>query len=226
ADAVSEVPVLGWLPQADFLGIPERHLGLFTAKEHVTIDRIRTIGDFFRKRVNIENILKVLPQTNLQGLSSQPAATGHRRVPLAGDKAFSFYSHANRLELERAGAEIVEFSPLTDAEIPESDFLYIGGGYPELYREQLEANVSMRMSIRRFIESGRRFYAECGGLMYLARSIDRSEMVGVVPAEIRMTERLVDFGYSEITTSHESILGPAGTKARGHQFHYSCLAGH
>ena len=81
------------------------------------------------------------------------------------------------------------------------------------------------MSVRRFIESGKRFYAECGGLMYLARTIDGSEMVGVIPDEIRMTERLVDFGYCEITTRHESILGPVGTKARGHQFHHSCLAG-
>jgi cobyrinic acid a,c-diamide synthase len=79
----------------------------------------------------------------------------------------------------------------------------------------------MRTSIRRFIHSGKRFYAECGGLMYLAQSIGEAEMVGIVPTRIEMTDRLVDFGYCEITTTGQSILGPAGTSARGHQFHYS-----
>jgi cobyrinic acid a,c-diamide synthase len=125
------------------------------------------------------------------------------------------------MALEGAGARIVEFSPLVDRELPDADFVYIGGGYPELYRKDLEANTSMRSSIRKFIESGKKFYAECGGLMYLAQSIGESEMVGMVPTKIEMTERLVDFGYCEVTTTTQSILGPAGTAARGHQFHYS-----
>src|SRR5262249_51306365 len=145
-------------------------------------------------------------------------------VALAQDKAFSFYYHANRLALEEAGAEIVEFSPLADRELPEADLLYIGGGYPELYRHELERNASMRASVKRFIESGRRFYAECGGLMYLAESIDDAQMVGVIPAKIEMTDRLVDFGYCEVTTRPPSFFGSAGTKARGHQFHYSRAA--
>jgi cobyrinic acid a,c-diamide synthase len=146
-------------------------------------------------------------------------------VAIAHDQAFSFYYHANRMALEEAGARIVEFSPLADSEVPEADFLYLGGGYPEVYRKQLEANTSMRSSVRNFIESGKRFYAECGGLMYLAEAIDDSEMVGIVPAKVEMTARLVDFGYCKIRTSQNSILGPSGTFARGHQFHYSRCAG-
>src|SRR5439155_7085489 len=80
---------------------------------------------------------------------------------------------------------------------------------------------SMRRDVRKFVESGNRFYAECGGLMYLARSIDGAQMAGVLPVDIQMTDRLVDFGYCEITTQRQSVLGPAGTTARGHQFHYS-----
>src|SRR5207237_9051145 len=133
--------------------------------------------------------------------------------------------HANRLELESAGAQIIEFSPLSDAEVPEADLLYIGGGYPEVYRHELAANSRMLASIRRFIESGKRFYAECGGLMYLAESIDDVRMAGIVPVQIEMTERLVDFGYCEIRTNSDSILGPRGITARGHQFHYSRLVG-
>jgi cobyrinic acid a,c-diamide synthase len=147
------------------------------------------------------------------------------RVAIANDKAFSFYYHANRMALEEAGARIVEFSPLADREVPEADFLYLGGGYPEIYRKELEANTSMRSSVRKFIESGKRFYAECGGLMYLAEAIDDSEMVGIVPAKVEMTDRLVDFGYCEVKTSQVSILGPSGTVARGHQFHYSRCEG-
>jgi cobyrinic acid a,c-diamide synthase len=145
-------------------------------------------------------------------------------VALAHDAAFSFYYQANRDALERAGATIIEFSPITDSRLPDADFLYLGGGYPELYRRELEANQSMRDSVRNFIESGKRFYAECGGLMYLANSIDDSEMVGVIPTEIQLTDRLIDFGYCEINTTQPSILGPAGTHLRGHQFHYSQCA--
>jgi cobyrinic acid a,c-diamide synthase len=143
------------------------------------------------------------------------------RVALARDSAFSFYYHANRNALEQAGAKIVEFSAIHDSELPDADFLYIGGGYPELYRRELEANRSMRDSIRHFIESGGRFYAECGGLMYLAKRIEDSEMVGVFPTEIQLTDRPVDFGYCEITTTKKSIFGPAGMRLLGHQFHYS-----
>jgi cobyrinic acid a,c-diamide synthase len=81
--------------------------------------------------------------------------------------------------------------------------------------------MTMRAAVKRFIESGGRFYAECGGLMYLSESIDGARMVGVVPTRIEMTDRLVDFGYCDITTHSRSILGPARTAARGHQFHYS-----
>jgi cobyrinic acid a,c-diamide synthase len=149
----------------------------------------------------------------------------NKRVAVACDKAFSFYYHANLSALRDTGAEILEFSPISDKEVPDADLLYIGGGYPELCRVELEANASMRASIRRFIESGKKFYAECGGLMYLAQSIEGAQMVGIIPTRIEMTERLVDFGYCEIRTNSESILGPPGTIARGHQFHYSRSVG-
>ena len=144
-----------------------------------------------------------------------------QRVAIASDPAFSFYYYANRAALMAAGARIVEFSPMRDAVLPEADFLYIGGGYPELYRSELSANRSMRESIRRFIESGKSFYAECGGLMYLSRSIEGAEMVGIFPTEIQMVDRPVDFGYCEATTLQSSIFGAAGTRLRGHQFHFS-----
>jgi cobyrinic acid a,c-diamide synthase len=264
ADAVTDVPILGWLPQDSKIEIPERHLGLLTAKEDIAVERIRAIAQFVDAHMNVDLILEALEryspprrgevdapsETEAQtGWSDRRNSTFRRtdhpgpsvfdrrtspplrggecanpRVALAYDKAFSFYYHANRLALQEAGAEIIEFSPMSDDEVPAAELLYIGGGYPELYRKELEANKSMRASVRRFIESGKRCYAECGGLMYLAEYINGSQMVGIIPARIEMTDRLVDFGYCEIRTNSDSILGPAGTMARGHQFHYSrCL---
>jgi cobyrinic acid a,c-diamide synthase len=238
ADAVTDIPILGWLPANASIQIPERHLGLFTAKEEAVVERIREIGEFFSAHIDVE---KIVPSPSGRGRREAPGeglkfaqilrpspyplpegeGKSPKRVAFAHDKAFSFYYHANRLALEEAGAEIIEFSPVNDKEVPNANLLYIGGGYPELYRKELEANTSMRTSIRHFIESGKKFYAECGGLMYLAESIDDAQMVGILPAHIEMTGRLVDFGYCEVRTLSESILGPSGTIARGHQFHYS-----
>jgi cobyrinic acid a,c-diamide synthase len=230
-EAVRDMPILGWLPVNPAVEIPERHLGLLTAPE-VTAEKIREFGEFVEDRIDVAGIVSILGKVgnshgfNREIRSIRGTSPFSQRVAVAQDKAFSFYYHANRLALEEAGAKIVEFSPLTDREVPDADLLYIGGGYPELHRRDLEANASMRGSIRKFIDSGKKFYAECGGLMYLAQSIGESKMVGIVPTKIEMTERLVDFGYCEITTTGKSILGPCGTAARGHQFHYSkCVSG-
>jgi cobyrinic acid a,c-diamide synthase len=232
-DAVKDVPILGWLPKNPAIEIPERHLGLFTGKEEVPLSRIKALGEFIAQHVDIDKVLTVgavLPEhlrvsVVNNGTNHRDTGVFRKRVALAHDKAFSFYYHANRMALEQAGADIVEFSPLTDREVPEADALYIGGGYPELYRRELEANASMRRSVKRFIECGKKFYAECGGLMYLARSIDDAEMVGILENKIEMTEKLVDFGYCEVTTRMDSILGGVGTTARGHQFHHSRALG-
>jgi cobyrinic acid a,c-diamide synthase len=221
ADAVTETPILGWLPSNPSIEIPERHLGLFTGKEEPAASRVRLLGEFFAQYISPDAILSAGAVCDRPGRLQSGPAVVRKRVAIACDKAFSFYYHANRIALEEAGAELIEFSPLADREVPEADLLYIGGGYPELYRNELESNDSMRASVRRFIESGKLFYAECGGLMYLAESIDNARMVGVIPVQIEMTDRLVDFGYCEVTTRRDSILGPAGTIARGHQFHYS-----
>jgi len=224
-DAVCDVPLLGYLPADPTIEIPERHLGLLTAKEDTVSARIQNIGRFFAGRINLDALLSVGTVYDRPGRSQSAHTVKTKRIALAYDKAFSFYYHANRMALEQAGAELVEFSPLADHELPEADVLYIGGGYPELYRAELESNASMRASVKRFIDSGKKFYAECGGLMYLAESIDDARMVGVLPIKIQMTDRLIDFGYCEISTRADSILGPAGLTARGHQFHHSRAVG-
>jgi cobyrinic acid a,c-diamide synthase len=220
---VKGVPILGWLPHNPNVQINERHLGLLTAGESDAVARVEKMADFVKSHLDLTALLDAIPTLPERTGFRAKSSTSKRavRVALAHDVAFSFYYQANRLALSESGADIVEFSPLRDRQLPEAEFLYLGGGYPELYRRELEANRAMRDSVREFIRSGGRFYAECGGLMYLAQSIDAAEMVGVLPTRIQMTDRLVDFGYCEVTTCANSILGSAGTRVRGHQFHYS-----
>jgi cobyrinic acid a,c-diamide synthase len=150
------------------------------------------------------------------------------RIGLARDEAFHFYYDDNLAQLEAEGAEIVPFSPLGDAVLPDIDGLYLGGGYPEVHAERLAANASMLASVRAFAARGGPVYAECGGLMYLSDAIvtldgARHAMAGLVPGEARMSARLQALGYVEVETQAPSILGEAGTRFRGHQFRYSEL---
>jgi cobyrinic acid a,c-diamide synthase len=150
---------------------------------------------------------------------------------VARDRAFCFYYEDNFDALRAAGAETVEFSPLVDHNLPERiDALYFGGGYPELYAEQLTANREMLDAVRRFADQERPIYAECGGLMYLANAIVTRDqkafaMAGVLPLDVHMTERLVKFGYTEVLLTADCMIGPKGTKARGHSFHCSTISG-
>ena len=151
-------------------------------------------------------------------------------VGVACDRAFSFYYGENLRLLEAAGARIVPFSPLDDAGLPEGvGGLYFGGGYPELQAENLAANVVMRRAVRAFCAAGRPVYAECGGFMYLMESLVDLEgkshgLCGVFPMTAVMGGRFAALGYREVTTRAASCLGPAGTRLRGHEFHYSRLA--
>ena len=148
---------------------------------------------------------------------------------LAFDAAFHFYYPDNLEALERAGCELIHFSPLHDESLPEGlDAIYLGGGYPEEHAETLASNKRMLDSIRSFAASDRPVYAECGGLMYLGQGIERTdgkrfELVGLLPAWTRMLDRLKSLGYVEVTLAEDSLFGKRGANFRGHEFHYSEL---
>ena len=159
---------------------------------------------------------------------STPVASSAVRIGVARDIAFQFYYDENFERLRDAGAEIIFWSPENDSSIPAVDGLYFGGGYPELRAKALAANSGIRNAVRKFVDEGRPVYAECGGLMYLADALEDldghlHEMVGVLPATVRMKPRRLSLGYTSVVTSGPSLLGPAGTAARGHEFHYSTL---
>lgn len=152
-------------------------------------------------------------------------------IAVAYDKAFCFYYPENLDMLRKAGAKIITFSLLSDTEIPaEADAVYIGGGYPELYADELSRNISMLRSVGRWAGTGRPLYAECGGLMYLSKGIhdfdgNFFEMAGVFPFKTRMRDGGAKLGYREVLLKEDCMLGKAGEAFRGHEFHYSEIVG-
>jgi cobyrinic acid a,c-diamide synthase len=227
-DAVS----LGYLPRDEQLRIPERYLGLVTAGECVLSEQAEAhLAGAIEQHVDLDRVLDLARVVACRPESgASPRTTTQVRIGVARDRAFCFYYEDNFDALRAAGADVVEFSPLDHRELPDAvDALYFGGGYPELWAGALAANVDMQAAVRRFIESGRPVYAECGGLMYLAQSILGRDgrgwpMVGALPFGVVMTERLQQFGYVEVTLTRDCVLGTAGTIVRGHSFHCSRIA--
>ena len=162
--------------------------------------------------------------------SESEVAAQRCRIGVALDDAFHFYYEDNLKRLEALGAEIVNFSPVRDRELPPVDGLYFGGGYPEALAHELSSNRAMIDAVRAFAARGGPIYAECGGLMYLTRAIRTLDgasfpMAGLIPADAVMHDRLQALGYVEVETVAPSILGAAGLRFRGHQFRYSTLTG-
>lgn len=219
------VPVLGALPHATDIVVPERHLGLHLPHEarQSYVDRLATLVE---EHVDVDELLRV-SLTERRSPPPQPVRRSPTvRIGVARDDAFCFY-YADNLELlEEAGAELVEFSAI-DGTLPDDlAGLYIGGGYPELHAEALAANTVVRDAIREFAAAGGPIYAECGGLMYLADALHVAEqsypMCGVLPLETRMPAPL-QIAYVRVKTTG-GLFG-AGNEARGHVFHQSEIIG-
>jgi len=228
-ESISSIPLLGRIPMNEALAIPERHLGLRTAEEETAADQRRVaLAETARQYLKLDALLQLRHDSSGWSVEQNAARVSPAvvRYGVARDAAFSFYYEDNFDLLRRFGAEIVFFSPLSDAHLPvELDGLYLGGGYPELYAERLGANTSLLAAIRAFADSGRPVYAECGGMLYLGRSIGGIGMAGVLPLDFEMTDLPVDFGYVEATLTGDCPVGERGTVMRGHSFHYSRLAG-
>jgi cobyrinic acid a,c-diamide synthase len=228
-------PILGWLPREPSVSIPERHLGLHTAEEQPASElaqQIDALAKLAEEHLALDRLLALQCGLDLTAEPAAPSMAKPRvRIGVARDAAFTFYYEDNLDLLREEGAEIVPFSPLHDLMLPAGlDALYLGGGYPELHVEALSSNTSMLDGIRTFAASQRPIYAECGGMMYLADSLTTKEgqvfsMAGVLPLQVEMTARLVRFGYVAAEFTRDCLLGPAGTKIRGHSFHYSNISG-
>lgn len=223
------LPVLGYFPVQKGLHLESRHLGLVMPHEIQDLkEQVEAAGEVLAKTVNLDKILEIAAGAEELTVFEKQEAFGKRpsvTIGVARDEAFCFYYEDNLQVLKEAGARLVFFSPLHDAELPEGlDGLLLGGGYPELYAAALEANETMRQSIRKALEGGMPSVAECGGFMYLHERLrDKEEkehrMCGVIPAECYNTGKLSRFGYITITEKEPCFL-PPGEAVLGHEFHY------
>ncbi|MBF2362450.1 cobyrinate a,c-diamide synthase [Listeria marthii] len=225
----TDVPVLGYLPKNAAVALPERHLGLVPQEEMTELEaKWELLGDLIAEHVDLERLLEISKASEeLVGESLDivlPDFSG-LRVAYALDAAFHFYYQDNLELIRSTGATLIPFSPLEDMEVPEADFIYIGGGFPEVFAERLAKNSTMRESILAEHEKGIPIYAECGGLMYLGSALEMDdtqyEMVGVFSGISKMTTRLRKFGYCTATPNTETLIGKKGSAIRGHEFHHS-----
>jgi cobyrinic acid a,c-diamide synthase len=223
------IPVVGAVPSNPELTITERHLGLTPSAEKEQAESVvATICDIVEKHLDLDAILTIAkgaPELSIPVRDRAPKPVRIARVGVMRDRVFSFYYPENLEALSDAGVEVVPLDVLAARKLPDLDGLYIGGGFPELYASQLEANSRLRAGIAAAIEKGLPTYAECAGLMYLCRAIRwqgrRYEMVGVIPAEAELSTRPAGHGYVELAVTAENCWFRRGRVLRGHEFHHS-----
>ena len=220
-------PLLGALPRNSEWTLPERHLGLVPELENGKYDDwFDKLADAAEEHFQIDLLLErsamERPKTTFRIPEKKSV-----RLAIARDPAFHFYYRDNLRMLEENGVELVEFSPLKDSALPENiQGIYIGGGFPEQFAQRLMENVAMRSAVKKYAEEGGIVYAECGGYMYLMRSIAdfdgrRYEMCGVIPSEAVMCPKLKSLGYRTVHLKSDCIFGKSGAILKGHEFHYS-----
>ena len=221
------LPVLGVLRRDEAFTWRDRHLGLVPVAEHAgavqaALDRLAGAIEHGCDLDALAAVARRAPaRTEAAPVEARPA--GRARVAVAGGPAFTFTYRDNIEALQQAGAEIVPFDPVHDVRLPAGvDGLVVGGGFPEVYGEALAANTPLLRDVHDRVTAGLTTWAECGGLLWLARTLDGRPMAGVVAADAAMTPRLT-LGYRTGVVRRDTPIAPAGTELRGHEFHYSRL---
>lgn len=207
------VEALGYVPVNENIRIPSRHLGLNIGDEY----DYDSIADHIGKTVNVERLLEITTSTASIPYTQNTPQTGTLKIAIAKDEAFNFTYYENIEVLKQLG-EVTYFSPIHDTILPETDLLYLAGGYPELYVEALSANAAMREKIFNYCNNGGRVIAECGGMMYLGKSITDREgasypMAGFLDITTSMEQAKLTLGYRTVTINNNIL--------KGHEFHYS-----
>jgi cobyrinic acid a,c-diamide synthase len=225
--ASGPVPVLGCLRRDDALVWPDRHLGLVPVAEQPAGLRagIQRLAAAVTAGCDLDAIVGLAGTAATREVGPPPSAPpgGRCRLAVASGPAFSFTYPDNLELLEEAGAELVPFDPLVDARLPAGVHgLVAGGGFPEVFAAGLAANRPLLADLRTQVGAGLVVWAECGGLLWLARRLDGHALAGVIGADAHMTDRL-SLGYRTATFEVATPLGPAGISVRGHEFHYSAI---
>jgi cobyrinic acid a,c-diamide synthase len=236
AEHYTDLAVLGAVHRNPELAIDERHLGLMPSNESdrsgAQIERIRSL---VAAQVDTERLLAIadavpVPETAARRSTTVRTSAAPVRIAIARDHAFGFYYPDDLRSLRESGAELVDFSPVRDPELPAADGVFIGGGFPEYRMRELAENRSMRASVREFVESGGPVYAECGGLMYLSKGLrwndDYSPMCGVLGADAVMHDRPRGRGYVRLRETGDfpwPKTAGSPTEIRAHEFHHSAI---
>jgi cobyrinic acid a,c-diamide synthase len=227
--APTGIPVLGALPREATLHTPSRHLGLVPAPERAgsVAGWLPALRELVARGIDLDRLLAVARTAPGLAVAPWSPATGPApprqatpvQVAVAAGRAFTFgYAEHDEL-LAAAGAEVVPFDPLTAERLPEgADALVVGGGFPQVYLDQLAGNTTLRHQVRERAGAGMPVVAECAGLLWLGETLDGRDQCGVLPARARMTGRL-HLGYREATALHDTPLAAAGTRVRAHEFH-------
>ncbi|MEI7695817.1 MAG: cobyrinate a,c-diamide synthase [Chlorobium sp.] len=217
------VEPLGYVPRSEAVAISERHLGLDTSAGYDRECVIEAMAEHVGKTVDVDRLLEIAQVERPSASVMSPSiAGGNKLIAVARDEAFNFVYREN-IELLRQYGRVVFFSPLHDERLPEAEMVYLAGGYPELYAEQLSSNSAMREQIAAFSRSGGRLYAECGGMMYLGKTITLKDgsvypMCGALDLETTMQESRLTLGYRSV------VLDGSTAELRGHEFHYSRIS--
>lgn len=227
-EANTGVKVYGYMPKLQNCKLESRHLGLVTAQEVGRFeDIVLELGRQALETIDIDELL-ILARSNsyIEYDELRIKYIGKTKIAIAKDKAFCFYYQDSLDVLKDMGAELVEFSPMKDNALPEGiSGLYIGGGYPELYLEDLSGNESMLKDIKEKINNGMPCFAECGGYMYLLDAFkkgnDKYNFVGAVKGTSYMTNSLKRFGYVTLISQNKNLMCDVGDSINGHEFHYS-----
>jgi len=222
------IPVLGCIPKNQEISLESRHLGLVPVVERADLkQQIKKITKIVSAYIDMDRIISIankaspLIQKDREHNEKSKVAIG-----VALDKSFNFYYYDNFDALRRQGAKLEFFSPISDLSPPECSGLYIGGGFPEVLGQPLAKNQSMKKSIKKLAEQNMPIYGECGGLMYLTKSIDyankKHPMVGLFDAQTSM-EKKMTLNYTKGTVVSSCTLAKKEAKLFGHEFHYSEL---
>lgn len=233
-EATTGLPVLGYLPRRDEFVQPERHMGLIPTVEGTVARRwYDSLVAQVEETFDLDHIVRLAESCNAPPSRAEVypehAQPKRARIAIARDKAFSFYYQDSLDLLEAWGAELVPFSPLESDRLPEGiGGIYIGGGFPEMFASDLAGNYAMRDALLDAISRGVPVYGECGGLMYLGRSLSDLEgkqhpMVGAIPAVSAMSNTRLTLGYREVESQTDNPLMRRGQRVRAHEFHWSTL---
>lgn len=226
-ETLSNTKVLGGIVRDKSITMEQRHLGLIPAVEEERIkDLIEKWGKLIEENIDLDMLIEIMDNTQQITDHYEPIWSNNKtkqktKIGIPFDEAFNFYYKENLEALEANNAELKYFSPIHDDTIPDVDALYLGGGYPEIFKKQLTSNTSMLNSIKTFSQDNHPIYAECGGLMYLTKSIDKEPMVNVFPYKSMLTKKVQGLSYTIAKVIQDNPILKKDTEYHGHEFHYS-----